>query len=81
VGWNLAPRLAAAEGAVDAFWRRKTADNNREQQHDEEKTWQAIQAWVRISPWKEDFDFEVIPTPPRPWAIASPEVEIRRRYR
>jgi len=81
VGWDLAPRLAAAEAAVDAFWRRKTADNNREQQHDEEKTWQAIQAWVRISPWKDDFDFEVIPTPPRPWAIASPEVEIQRIYR
>lgn len=80
VGWEHAPRLAAATAAVDAFWWSHTADNNRELQSDQEDTWRALQTWVRLSPWKHDYDFDLMPTPHRPFALRSPEVEIQRVY-
>lgn len=78
-GWELAPRLRAASAAVNAFFWIRSADNNREQHHDEHDTWRAIQRWVRLSPWAEDFGFEILPSPPQPFAIWGPEVQIRRQ--
>lgn len=80
VGWEDARRLAAAVEAVEAFWWSRSADNNRELESDQDQTWRAIQAWVRLSPWKDDYDFDIIPNPPQPFSLSGPEVEIQRTY-
>ena len=57
----------------------QSADNNHELRSDEQATWKAIQKWVRISPWRDDFDFEIKPTARIPFHIApAPELEIQR---
>ncbi len=80
VGWEHAQRLAAATAAVSAFWWTRSADNNQELRSDQEDTWRAIQTWVRLSPWKDNFDFEIMPTPPPPFEPTGREVEIQRIY-
>ena len=81
VNWPGAQRLAAAVTAQHAFWMTRSADNNRELRHDQEDTWRAIQEWVRLSPWRDDLDFEIMPAEPIPFHVApGPEVEIQRVY-
>lgn len=80
VGWEHAARLAAADEAISAFYGSHGADNAGELYDDQERTWDAIQTWVRLSPWRVDFDFDIIPSSPHPFAIAGPEVEIQRLY-
>ena len=79
-GWDQAARLAAATEAVHAFYWTRSADNSRELQDDQEDVWKAIQTWVRLSPWRDDFDFDIIPSTPGPWSLTGPEVEIQRIY-
>lgn len=80
IGWDQAARLAAATEAVHAFYWTRSADNSRELQSDQEDVWKAIQTWVRLSPWREDFDFDIIASAPSAWSLAGPEVEIQRTY-
>ena len=80
VGWEHAARLDAAIDVISAFYWSHSADTARELHGDQQHVWEAIQTWVRISPWKDDFDFDIIPTSPHPFAIAGPEVEIQRLY-
>ncbi len=80
VGWRHAARLDAAHSVISAFYFSHSADNARELHGDQRHVWEAIQTWVRLSPWKDDFDFDIIPSEPHPFAIAGPEVEIQRLY-
>lgn len=80
VGWEHAARLDAAENVISAFYFSHSADNSRELHGDQRHVWDAIQTWVRISPWKDDFDFDIIPSEPDPCTMAGPEVEIQRFY-
>lgn len=61
VGWDETPRLEAAVEAVMAFYWSHSADTNRELHDDQLLVWEAIQRWVRLSPWIDDLDFDIIP--------------------
>ena len=80
VGWEHAARLDAAHDVISAFYFSHSADNARELHGDQRHVWEAIQTWVRLTPWKDDFDFDIIPSTHQPFAIAGPEVEIQRFY-
>lgn len=80
VGWDQVARLAAATEVVRAFYWTRSADNSRELHDDQKDVWRAIQTWVRLSPWRDDFDFVIIPSAPRTWSLTGPEVEIQRIY-
>lgn len=80
VGWKHAARLDAAHSVISAFYFSHSADNNRELHGDQRHVWEAIQTWVRLSPWKDDFDFDIIPSAPDDCALVGPEVEIQRVY-
>ncbi|SDC02607.1 hypothetical protein GA0111570_11482 [Raineyella antarctica] len=80
VGWEHAARLAAATEAVRSFYWSRSADHSRELQGDQQDVWEAIQTWVRLSRWREDFDSDIIPSTHAPWSLAGPEVEIQRIY-
>lgn len=80
VGWEHAARLAAAHDAISYFYGSHGADNAGELHDDQERTWEAIQTWVRLSPWKDDFDFDIIPSTRHISTFIGPEVEIQRIY-
>ncbi len=80
VGWRHAARLDAAISVIWAFYWSHSADNSRELHGDQQHVWEAIQTWVRLSPWKDDFDFDIIPSAPDDIVLLGPEVEIQRTY-
>ena len=81
VGWEHAARLAAAHDVISAYYQSLSADNHRELHDDQKRAWEDIQTWVRLSPWKDDFDFDIIPSQPSGnGPVAGPEVEIQRIY-
>ena len=81
-GWPFAQRLRAATDAANYLYWTQSADNNHELRSDEQATWKAIQKWVRISPWRDDLDFEIKPSARVPYHIApAPELEIQRVHR
>jgi hypothetical protein len=78
-GWPFRERLEAATEAASGLWMTQSADNNQQLRSDEQATWEAIQRWLRISPWRDDFDFELRPAERIPFHVApGPELEIRR---
>lgn len=64
IGWAQQARFEAASKVINAYYFSMSADHADELHNDWRHTWEAIQAWVRRSPWREDFDFEIIPDPP-----------------
>lgn len=79
--WEYADRLHRAMTATTAYFWSQSADNAHEARDDEYTTWEAIQAWVRTSPYRNDFDFEIMPMPRMDqWLGRGPEVEIQRLY-
>ncbi len=65
--------------AVYAFYWSHSADSARELHDDQEETWQAVQTWVRTSPWHDDFDFEIIPSDAGR-GLTGPAAQIQRVY-
>lgn len=80
VGWDRRHRMEAARNVISAYYQLQSADNAREFSSDEENTWKAIQASVRFSPWREDFDFEIIVSEPPGRLYSWPKVQVQRVY-
>lgn len=75
VGWEKVDRLDAGERLLEVFDAQYAADTYPELYECQRRVWEALQDWVRISPWGEDFDFEIMVGEP------DPDVEIQRVYR